>query len=103
MALTTSDGSLWLMEAPAAQNSHPSLRGQVSADVAVIGGGIAGATLALALQANGAQVVLAEARQVGSGVTATTCRARFSGRSPRGMAPKRWPTMPRPRCWRWRT
>jgi glycine/D-amino acid oxidase-like deaminating enzyme/nitrite reductase/ring-hydroxylating ferredoxin subunit len=72
MATTTSDRSLWLMEAAGADSDHPSLRGQVSADVAVIGGGIAGATLALALQADGAQVVLAEAREVSSGVTATT-------------------------------
>lgn len=69
MATTTSEQSLWLTEAGEPHTVHPALRGQVSADVAVIGGGIAGATLALALQANGAQVVLAEARRVGSGVT----------------------------------
>ncbi len=72
MAGTTSDGSLWLAEAGDAPTSFAALRGQVSADVAVIGGGISGATLALALQANGAQVILVEANAVGSGVSACT-------------------------------
>ena len=71
MATTTSDGSLWLTEA-GVPTGYPALAGQVTADVAVIGGGITGATLALALQANGAQVILAEARRVGSGVTGCT-------------------------------
>jgi glycine/D-amino acid oxidase-like deaminating enzyme/nitrite reductase/ring-hydroxylating ferredoxin subunit len=71
MAATTSDGSLWLTEA-GVHTTFGALSGQVSADVAVIGGGITGATLALALQANGAQVVLVEARRVGSGVTGCT-------------------------------
>jgi glycine/D-amino acid oxidase-like deaminating enzyme/nitrite reductase/ring-hydroxylating ferredoxin subunit len=71
MATTTSDGSLWLTEA-GVRTPSAALGGEVTADVAVIGGGITGATLALALQANGAQVVLVEANAVGSGVTGCT-------------------------------
>jgi glycine/D-amino acid oxidase-like deaminating enzyme/nitrite reductase/ring-hydroxylating ferredoxin subunit len=71
MATTTSASSLWLTE-PGAHTSYDTLAGEVRADVAVIGGGIAGATTALALQARGAQVALIEAATVGSGVTGAT-------------------------------
>jgi glycine/D-amino acid oxidase-like deaminating enzyme/nitrite reductase/ring-hydroxylating ferredoxin subunit len=71
VAITTSEGSLWLTEAGPGR-AFGQLTGQVTADVAVIGGGITGATLALALQASGAQVALIEASTVASGVTGCT-------------------------------
>jgi glycine/D-amino acid oxidase-like deaminating enzyme/nitrite reductase/ring-hydroxylating ferredoxin subunit len=71
MPTTTSSGSLWLAEAGPG-TTYPTLTGEVTADVAVIGGGITGATLALALQQEGARVALVEAATVGSGVTGAT-------------------------------
>jgi glycine/D-amino acid oxidase-like deaminating enzyme/nitrite reductase/ring-hydroxylating ferredoxin subunit len=62
-------GSIWL-EAPAP--SFPRLERNVSADVAVIGGGIVGVTAALALVEAGARVVLIDAGRLGRGVTGHT-------------------------------
>lgn len=45
------------------------MRGQVSTDVLVVGGGIAGVTAALLLKRGGKDVVLIEARHIGSGDT----------------------------------
>lgn len=53
-----------------AEDPRPALEGFVEADVAVIGGGIAGLTVALRLQRAGASVVVLEAATVASGVTA---------------------------------
>ena len=59
--------SIWT--ATARPPRFPSLDTSLSADVAVVGGGIAGVTAALLLQRAGAEVVLLEARQLGSGET----------------------------------
>lgn len=71
MIETTSEThSLWLATAPS--TNYPSLSGSVDADVAVIGGGIAGLTAALLLKRQGARVVVLEAARVGTGVTGCT-------------------------------
>jgi glycine/D-amino acid oxidase-like deaminating enzyme/nitrite reductase/ring-hydroxylating ferredoxin subunit len=73
-ATTTATASFWLESAPA--DHHPALQGEIPADVAVLGGGIAGVTTALRLQRAGARTVLLEARTIGSGVTgANTAKA----------------------------
>ncbi|MET0533016.1 MAG: FAD-binding oxidoreductase [Steroidobacter sp.] len=48
---------------------HPSLQGEVSADVCVIGGGIAGCSTALELAERGYRVVLLEGRRIGWGAS----------------------------------
>jgi len=68
---TSADGSYWLATTPDAA-SHPPLEGGVRAEVAVLGGGIAGVTTALMLARAGVDVVLVEARTLGSGVSGTT-------------------------------
>ncbi len=62
--------SVWLagVDAPA----RPPLDGDVSADVAVVGGGIAGLTTALMAQLDGLDVVLVEAERIGHGTTGNT-------------------------------
>ena len=50
--------------------THPALRGQHTADVVVIGGGLTGATAAYVLAAGGLNVILVEADRVASGSTA---------------------------------
>ncbi|GEB66498.1 iron-sulfur-binding protein [Sinomonas atrocyanea] len=62
--------SLWLASAPA--TGYPALAGDVEADVAVVGGGIAGLTAALELRRRGLAVVLLEAARVGTGVSGNT-------------------------------
>src|SRR5688572_1510703 len=62
--------SLWVDTAP--ETSYPALGGEIEADVAVIGGGIAGLTSALLLKRAGASVVVLEAGRVGTGVTGHT-------------------------------
>jgi gamma-glutamylputrescine oxidase len=48
---------------------HPALRGALSCDVAVVGGGLAGLSAALDLRARGFDVVLLEAREIGFGAS----------------------------------
>jgi glycine/D-amino acid oxidase-like deaminating enzyme/nitrite reductase/ring-hydroxylating ferredoxin subunit len=67
---TSAAQSLWLATAPS--TNYPSLSGTVDADVAVIGGGIAGLTAALLLKREGARVIVVEAIRVGTGVTGCT-------------------------------
>jgi glycine/D-amino acid oxidase-like deaminating enzyme/nitrite reductase/ring-hydroxylating ferredoxin subunit len=65
-------GNISLWETTAPQTSYPALVDRRSADVAVIGAGIAGATTALMLQRDGLDVVLLEADHVGRGVTGSS-------------------------------
>ncbi|MET1154177.1 FAD-dependent oxidoreductase [Arthrobacter sp.] len=62
--------SLWL--ATAAGTGYSSLSGDLDVDIAVIGGGIAGLTAALALKRAGQSVAVIEAARVGTGVTGHT-------------------------------
>jgi glycine/D-amino acid oxidase-like deaminating enzyme len=64
---TTAAGSLWLEE-PAAPVGRAA-PGELTVDVAVIGGGIAGLTTALLAKRDGARVAVIEAGRVGEGVT----------------------------------
>jgi glycine/D-amino acid oxidase-like deaminating enzyme len=58
--------NLWHATAPAAPETAP-LSGDVTADVAVIGGGFTGLSAALHLAEQGVRVVLVEARMIGFG------------------------------------
>lgn len=62
--------SLWV--ATAGVTAYPSLAMDLDVDVAVIGGGIAGLTAALALKRAGNSVAVLEAARVGTGVTGHT-------------------------------
>lgn len=59
---------LWTATAPAAMPTEP-LRGEVTADVAVIGGGYTGLSAALHLAEQGVDVVLVEAQDMGFGAS----------------------------------
>jgi glycine/D-amino acid oxidase-like deaminating enzyme/nitrite reductase/ring-hydroxylating ferredoxin subunit len=63
--------SVWIGTAPE-QPSHPELDGPVSADVAVLGGGIVGITTALLLAEAGMSVALVEADRLARGVSGYT-------------------------------
>jgi glycine/D-amino acid oxidase-like deaminating enzyme/nitrite reductase/ring-hydroxylating ferredoxin subunit len=63
--------SFWIETGPA-QTEFPDLNEDVTADVAVIGGGIVGITTALLLQEQGARVVLLEAARLARGVSGHT-------------------------------
>src|SRR5204863_2234044 len=67
---TSAAHSLWL--ATAEPSDYPRLAGTIEVDVAVIGGGIAGLTVALMLKREGARVAVLEAAGVGTGVTGCT-------------------------------
>lgn len=54
------------------KENYPQLRGKTTADVLVVGGGIAGLTTAYCLARGGADVLLLEALEIGSGVTGHT-------------------------------
>jgi glycine/D-amino acid oxidase-like deaminating enzyme len=62
--------SLWMETTPS--TAYPQLKGQASADVAVIGGGMAGLQTTLLLKRAGMTVVLLESRALGSGVSGFT-------------------------------
>lgn len=62
--------SLW--QATVEATDYPRLRGQVSVDVAIIGGGLAGISAATFLKDAGKSVAVLEARRVGQGVTGHT-------------------------------
>ena len=59
--------SYWNATAPA--SDYPALGGEIEVDVAIIGGGIVGVTLARLLKDRGISCALVEARQVGEEVT----------------------------------
>ena len=56
-------------QAPADLALHPALQGRVEADVCIIGGGLAGLTIAHQLAGAGRSVVLLESRRVGWGAS----------------------------------
>jgi glycine/D-amino acid oxidase-like deaminating enzyme/nitrite reductase/ring-hydroxylating ferredoxin subunit len=60
--------SIWQATAPTLQ-AFPRLQGDLHADVAIVGGGITGLTLASLLCAEGRSAVLLEARAIGGGST----------------------------------
>ena len=53
----------------ARESSYPALAGDASCDVAVIGGGLAGLSAAIDLRRRGFDVVLLDAREIGSGAS----------------------------------
>ena len=62
--------SIWLEDTP--ETSYPALEGEVTADVAVVGGGITGMVAAYLLKQAGKRVVLLESRRILRGVTGYT-------------------------------
>jgi glycine/D-amino acid oxidase-like deaminating enzyme/nitrite reductase/ring-hydroxylating ferredoxin subunit len=64
--------SLWTEAEAATLPSFAPLEGNLAADVAVVGGGIAGVTAALLLAREGKRVALIEARRIGGGETGRT-------------------------------
>ncbi|MFN2568900.1 MAG: FAD-dependent oxidoreductase [Candidatus Dormibacteria bacterium] len=62
--------SLWIGTTP--ETSYPSLAGDITVDVAVVGGGITGLTAATLLKQAGLKVALLEARRVARGTTGRT-------------------------------
>lgn len=72
--------TLWFATAPPAPPTEP-LRGEVRADVCIVGGGYTGLTTALDLARKGARVVLLERREIGfggSGRNAGHCTPTFT-------------------------
>ena len=67
MRTTTAAQSLWLEAMP--PTGYPTLQGDQTFDIAVLGGGISGLTTALLCKRAGARVALIEADRVGGGVT----------------------------------
>ena len=63
----TRHSSYWNATAPA--SDFPALAGEIEVDVAIVGGGIVGATTARILKDRGLKVALVEARRVGEEVT----------------------------------
>jgi glycine/D-amino acid oxidase-like deaminating enzyme/nitrite reductase/ring-hydroxylating ferredoxin subunit len=70
MNLPGTSVSVWMDTAET--TNFPSLNGNISVDVAVVGGGITGLTAALLLKRAGLTVAVLEAAKVGSGVTGYT-------------------------------
>ena len=59
--------SYWNATTP--RSDHPALTGEIGVDVAIIGGGIVGVTLARMLKDRGINFALIEARRIGEEVT----------------------------------
>jgi glycine/D-amino acid oxidase-like deaminating enzyme len=63
----------WLDRYPKSRRpSHPTFRGQLDADVVIVGGGLTGCACAAAFATNGVRVVLLEADRIGTGATAAS-------------------------------
>jgi glycine/D-amino acid oxidase-like deaminating enzyme len=71
MKLRTSS-PLWLAQQPARPQRYPPLRRDIIADVAIVGGGMTGATVAWLFATRGLRVALVEASLVGRGSTAAS-------------------------------
>lgn len=73
MALLDTDLALardsWYAATAPRHTPYPPLQGSVQADVAIVGGGLAGLSAALELAGRGRRVVLLEAREIGSGAS----------------------------------
>ena len=69
-SLQEQNRSLWVATTPV--TAYPSLRGEVAVDVAVIGAGITGLSVATLLKRRGVRVAVIEAGHVASGVTGYT-------------------------------
>ena len=63
---------IWLVSKGSRPPKYPSLSGEHDADVAIVGGGITGASIAHLFAGAGVQVVLVEAGRVGRGSTAAS-------------------------------
>jgi glycine/D-amino acid oxidase-like deaminating enzyme/nitrite reductase/ring-hydroxylating ferredoxin subunit len=68
MRTTTERESLWLADSPEAAE-HPPLAGELTVDVAVVGGGVAGLTTALLLKDAGLRVAVIEADRIAHGAS----------------------------------
>jgi glycine/D-amino acid oxidase-like deaminating enzyme/nitrite reductase/ring-hydroxylating ferredoxin subunit len=79
IASAAGNRSLWL--ATTERTAFPPLRGDVQADVAVVGGGITGLTVAHLLKEEGKRVALVEMRQIGQGTTGYTTAKLTVGQS----------------------
>jgi glycine/D-amino acid oxidase-like deaminating enzyme/nitrite reductase/ring-hydroxylating ferredoxin subunit len=74
--VTRHDGSLWLAREVGA--AFDTLDADTTCDTVVVGGGIVGTTAAMLLAAEGCDVVLVEARSIGSGTTGnSTAKATY--------------------------
>jgi glycine/D-amino acid oxidase-like deaminating enzyme len=62
--------SYWIDTTP--RTDYPALSGEVSADVAVLGGGLVGLTAAVLLKRLGKRITVIEARRIAEGVTGHT-------------------------------
>ena len=77
--------SLWLAMAP--RTAYPALDGDLEVDVAVIGGGIAGVSAALALKREGARVAVLERGVICGGTSgSTTAKVSACSRAKRSSA-----------------
>jgi FAD dependent oxidoreductase len=73
--------SYWIDTTP--RTDYPVLPGDVSADVAVLGGGLVGLSAAVLLKRLGKSVVVIEARRIAEGVTGHTTAKRRPNSTPR--------------------
>ncbi len=62
--------TLWIATTP--KTAYPSLSGEISVDVAVVGGGIVGLTAAVLLKKSGATVAVLESNEIARGVSGHT-------------------------------
>jgi glycine/D-amino acid oxidase-like deaminating enzyme len=63
---------VWLNSSPAPQQTYPALTGRHQADIAIVGGGMTGALIALAFATSGASVAVVEADLIARGSSAAS-------------------------------